>query len=193
MTTRKMLLDRLPADFHARLENWGEVMRSRPHYAVLPTYEVCRRLAKRTGQGAWEGEEYVRELDERDAGLIEAAWRNSVYRMLHQRRDILRAHYVTRSYWLATCRALGLRTREYDDVLVRAVGNFEDFVARYATPLLCIIRPKTDRLPSNDVTRCPQADAARPEETSPEPMAGAFALLRCRIVAPLNCLQSPSG
>ncbi|CCJ51933.1 hypothetical protein [Bordetella bronchiseptica] len=132
MTTSKMLLDRLPADFHARLENWGEVMRSRPHYAVSPTYEVCRRLAKRAGQGAWGGEEGVRELDESDAGLIEAAWRNSVYRMLHQHRDILRAHYVTRSYWRATCRALDLRSREYDDVLVRAVSNFEDFVARYA-------------------------------------------------------------
>ena len=75
----------------------------------------------------------MRELDESDAGLIEAAWRNSVYRMLHQHRDILRAHYVTRSYWRATCRALDLRSREYDDVLVRAVSNFSrDFVARYA-------------------------------------------------------------
>ena len=131
MTISKLLLDRLPADFHLRLENWGDVMRSRGRYGVSPTYEICRMLAKQAGKLP-PGEEPEREPDEADAGFIEAAWRNSVYRMLHQHREILRAHYVARAYWKATCRAQGIRLREYDDTLVRAVGNFEDFVARYA-------------------------------------------------------------
>lgn len=131
MSIPKLLLYRLPADFHERLCNWGEVMRSRGGYGVSPTYEICRMLAKQAGKLP-RGEEPEKELDEADAGFIEAAWRNSVYRMLHQHRELLRAHYVQRAYWKATCRAQGIRLREYDDTLVRAVGNFEDFVARYA-------------------------------------------------------------
>ena len=112
----------------ARLENWGEVMRSRPHYAVSPYLRGCA-AGLRSGQDRAHGEarKICAKLDESDAGLIEAAWRNSVYRMLHQHRDILRAHYVTRSYWRATCRALDLRSREYDDVLVRAVQQLRGF------------------------------------------------------------------
>lgn len=130
MSISKLLLYRLPAEFHERLENWGDVMRSRGGYGVSPTYEICRMLAKQAGKLP-RGEEPEKELDEADAGFIEAAWRNSVYRMLHQHRELLRAHYVQRAYWKATCRAQGIRLREYDDILVRAVGNFEDFVARY--------------------------------------------------------------
>lgn len=133
MKMPKLLLDRLPADFHARLENWGDVMRSgNVTYAISPTYEICRMLAKRAGQGEWGGEEEPPERDEQDAQFIEAAWRNSVYRMPHEHRSLLRAHYVAKAYWKGTCRALSIRPREYDGLLVRAVGNFEDFVARYA-------------------------------------------------------------
>ncbi|AMG44708.1 hypothetical protein AL520_09195 [Achromobacter xylosoxidans] len=131
MSIPQLLLDRLPADFHERLCNWGDVMRSRGGYGVSPTYEICRMLAKKAGKLP-RGEEPEKELDEDDAGFIEAAWRNSVYRMLHQHREILRAHYVQKAYWKATCRAQSIRLREYDDTLVRAVGNFEDFVAQYA-------------------------------------------------------------
>lgn len=132
MTIPKLLLDRLPLDFHERLENWGEVMRSRGGYGVSPTYEICRMLAKQAGKLA-EVEEPQKEVDEVDGAFIEAAWRNAVYRMLHQHRELLRAHYVQRAYWKTTCRAQGIRLREYDDILVRAVGNFEDFVAQYAS------------------------------------------------------------
>lgn len=95
MTISKLLLDRLPADFHRRLENWGDVMRSRGTYGVSPTYDICRMLAKKAGKLP-PGEDFDRDLDEVDAGFIEAAWRNSVYRMLHQHRELLRAHYVAR-------------------------------------------------------------------------------------------------
>lgn len=130
MSIPNLLLYRLPADFHERLENWGDVMRSHGGYGVSPTYEICRMLARKAGKLP-RGEEPEKELNEDDAKFIEAAWRNSVYRMLHQHREILRAHYVQKSYWKATCRAQGIRLREYDDTLVRAVGNFEDFVAQY--------------------------------------------------------------
>ncbi|WP_317728658.1 hypothetical protein [Achromobacter xylosoxidans] len=132
MKTPKLLLDRLPADFHDRLCNWGEMMQVRSAFGTSPTYDVCRALAKRAGQGAWGSDDPEREVNEADACFIEAAWRNSADRMLQQHRDILRAHYVQRAYWKGTCRALGVRLREYDDILVRAVENFEDFVARYA-------------------------------------------------------------
>lgn len=133
MSIPNLLLYRLPPEFHERLENWGDVMRGRVGYGVSPTYEVCLMLARNAGKlprGEEPEKKPEKELNEDDADLIEAAWRNSVYRMLHQHREILRAHYVQRAYWKATCRAQGIRLREYDDVLVRAVGNFEDFVAR---------------------------------------------------------------
>ncbi|CAB3889370.1 MULTISPECIES: hypothetical protein [Achromobacter] len=133
MTIPKLLLDRLPADFHKRLCNWGEVMRDRRRRAVSPTYQICKDLARRAGQTRNLEEDPRDEWDEPDADFMEAAWRNAVYRILHQHRELLRAHYVEHAYWKMTCRALSIRPREYDDTLVRAVGNFEDFVAQYAS------------------------------------------------------------
>ena len=87
-------------------------------------------LAKKAGKLP-PGEDFDRDLDEVDAGFIEAAWRNSVIAC-----STSTASYcgltMSRAYWKATCRAQSIRLREYDDTLVRAVGNFEDFVARYA-------------------------------------------------------------
>lgn len=118
--------------------------------ANQPRWERCRTALQ--GQDAVHaaGEKYLPKLAGQDKAEYDAYKGRAMFygatarteEVLHQHRDILRAHYVTRSYWLATCRALGLRTREYDDVLVRAVGNFEDFVARYA---VVVHNPAQDR------------------------------------------------
>ena len=135
MNMPKLLLDRLPADFHARLENWGEVMRDRARRGVSPTYEICRMLAKRAGQGAWEGEEQEREWDEADAVFIEKAWRlGSAYRMNPRSCMMLRAYYVVGHPPYLICRMQSIRAREFDDTLVRAVAEFDEFVARMKNP-----------------------------------------------------------
>lgn len=131
MKTPKLLLDRLPADFHRRLENWGEVMRDRRHQGVSPTYEVCRALAKRAGQGAWGSDDPEKEWNEADADLIERAWRlGAAYRMHPRAPLLLRAYYVANQPPFVICRMQGIRAREFDDHLVRGVTDFQHFVAQ---------------------------------------------------------------
>lgn len=130
MRTPKLLLDRLPADFHRRLENWGEVMRDRRRRGVSPTYEICRAMAKRAGQGAWEGDQAAREWDEDDATFIEGAWRTSAgYRTDPRGTGVLRAYYVLGQPPAIICRFHGVRAREFEDVLVKAVVDFQRWVA----------------------------------------------------------------
>lgn len=133
MITPKLLLERLPADFHKRLENWGNVMRDRSRQNVSPTYEVCRRLAKRAGQGAWGSDDALTEWNEVDADFIEKAWRlGAAYRMDPKAPLLLRAYYVVGQPPRVICRMQGIRAREFDDMLVRAVVDFEVFVASLA-------------------------------------------------------------
>ena len=105
-------------------------MRSRGTYGVSPTYDICRMLAKKAGKLP-PGEDFDRDLDEVDAGFVR---RRGAIRSIACSTST--ASYcgltMSRAYWKATCRAQSIRLREYDDTLVRAVGNFEDFVARYA-------------------------------------------------------------
>lgn len=130
MKTPQLLMERLPADFHRRLENWGEVMRDRSRRGVSPTYEICRAMAKRAGQGAWEGEAVEREWDEHDAAFIETAWRTSAgYRTEPRGTGVLRAYYVLGQPPAIICRFHGVRAREFDDVLVRGVMDFHRWVA----------------------------------------------------------------
>ncbi|AZR93916.1 hypothetical protein BBB39_09140 [Bordetella trematum] len=131
MKTPKLLLDRLPADFHARLENWGDVMRDRSRPAVSPTYQICRDLARRAGQTRNMENEPVREWNEPDAEFIEGCWRLAAgYRGLPRETAMLRAYYVLLQPPHIICRFQGVRAREFDDVIVRAVVEFEHFVAR---------------------------------------------------------------
>lgn len=135
MTIPKLLLDRLPADFHERLENWGAVMRDRPSFSVSPTYQVCQELARRAGKLPRDDENPKRpERDEADAELIEACWRTAAgYRGLPRETALLRAYYVLRQPPSITCRLQGIRMREFDDILVRAVHEFEFYVAKFVS------------------------------------------------------------
>ncbi len=136
MKTPKLLLDRLPADFHDRLCNWGEVMRDRHRRAVSPTYQVCRDLARRAGQTRNLENDAVQEWDEADAGLIERAWSLAAsYRMHPQAPLLLRAYYVMGHPPYLICRMQGIRAREFDDILVRCVAYFEQFVAQFENRL----------------------------------------------------------
>lgn len=131
MKTPKLLLDRLPADFHLRLCNWGEVMRDRNRRGVSPTYEVCRALAKRAGQTGGDNGEPELEWNEEDAEAIERAWRlGAAYRMDPRAPLLLRAYYLAGQPPYLICRMQGIRTREFDDMLVRSVADFQKFVAQ---------------------------------------------------------------
>lgn len=128
MNTPQLLLDRLPADFHRRLENWGDVMRDRRRQGVSPTYEVCQQLKRMAGK--MPPNEEKPELDEADAASIEAAWRLAAgYRMEPRHAGILRAYYVLRQPPFIVCRLWSMRVREFDDTLVRAVHSFQELVA----------------------------------------------------------------
>ncbi|MFY1884149.1 hypothetical protein ACOTCJ_11655 [Achromobacter xylosoxidans] len=136
MTIPKLLLDRLPADFHERLENWGAVMRDRPSFSVSPTYQVCQELARKAGKlPRGEDSEHLRpEKDEADAELIEACWRTAAgYRGLPRETALLRSYYVLRQPPAIICRMQGVRVREFDDILVRAVYEFESYVAKFVS------------------------------------------------------------
>lgn len=131
MTAPEYLLHRLPADFHRRLENWGEVMRDRSRQSVSPTYEVCRALAKRAGQGAWGSDDPEKEWNEADADTIERAWRlGGSYRLGKQVSGIIRAYYLLGQPPFLICRLQKVRTREFPDIFVRGVEDFQQFVAQ---------------------------------------------------------------
>lgn len=130
MSKPKSLVERLPADFHNRLENWGDVMRVRHQYGVSPTYEVCQRMKREAGEMLPSDEAVV--YNEPDAALIEAAWRITAgYRMNPQHVGMLRAYYVLQQPHFIICRLWAMRVREFDDTLVRAVLRFQEIVALY--------------------------------------------------------------
>ncbi|MDH1177942.1 hypothetical protein N5C72_07640 [Achromobacter mucicolens] len=136
MSIPKLLLYRLPADFHERLENWGAVMRDRPSFSVSPTYQVCQELARRAGKlpRGDDSENLRPEKDEADAELIEACWRTAAaYRGLPRETALLRAYYVLRQPPAIICRMQGMRVREFDDVLVRAVLEFQAYLAKFVS------------------------------------------------------------
>lgn len=134
MKTPKLLLDRLPADFHERLCNWREVMRDRRRRAVSRRIR-CAAIWP-AGQTRNLENEVVQDWDEADAGLIERAWSLAAsYRMHPQAPLLLRAYYVMSQPPYLICRMQGIRAREFDDILVRRVAYFQQFVAQFENRL----------------------------------------------------------
>lgn len=125
MTRHLLLTDRLPADLHERLENWGRVMRVHAKQGTSITGKICDAMAKRAGQGVHGDEQHHRpELREHDAYVIELVWRAAQYRMVPKRRSLLRVHYVLETFRPLACRTLQLRDRDYENELVAAVADF---------------------------------------------------------------------
>lgn len=121
-----LLSDRLPADLHLRLENWGAVMRVYAKQGTSVTGEICDAMALRAGRRVRGDEHVVRvELDEHDACVIELVWRSSTYRVIPNRQKLLRGHYVTQIFRPFLCRMCGLREHRYEDEIVASVMDFE--------------------------------------------------------------------
>lgn len=127
----QLLQDRIPATLYSRLENWGCGMRLRREQGTSVTGLICDSMSSHAGQGAL-GKERVYAgpgIDYMDAEYVERVWASLKLHMLSRddhRRRIIRAHFVIGSHPGATCRALKLRARDYDDVLVSATLDFGD-------------------------------------------------------------------
>lgn len=121
--------DRIPSDLYARMDNWGRAMRITREQGKSITGIICDDMANHAGQGAMgkEREASSDPIDRKDAATLEAVWRT----LPMQLRQIVRAHFVISQHRFATCRALKIRVRDYDDELVRAAGEFGSRLAAW--------------------------------------------------------------
>lgn len=125
--------DRIPSDLYGRLENWGRAMRITREQGKSITGIICDDMASHAGQGAMgkEREASSDPIDRLDAATLEAVWRT----LPPPLKQIVRAHFVIGLSRSATCRALKIRVRDYDDELVRAAGEFGSRLAAFRCPM----------------------------------------------------------
>lgn len=124
---------RLSADQQERLEAWGRCATSERRPGVSPTWEICERLKRAAGvvpEASWS--EGLSGEALRDAAALERAW--VVGRMNVVEKQLLAGYYVHHVRPPVLCRALGVRLREFDDKMYRAVCALFEALERLATP-----------------------------------------------------------
>lgn len=107
-----------------RLENWGRAQRfsvGRGQHASM-TGLICDRLRRAALGNVWSGMEPAQEIDEKDAELVERAWRGM---LVFRRKQLLRMHFVRRWPPDAICHHISIKRRTFDVEMWRSLSSIE--------------------------------------------------------------------